>query len=142
MSDSEQQLNVTVAKAHRRIVEKLAEDNGWTLRDTVLKSIRALAGLMVLHDETANRLGGEPGAIHRRLVAELGPSEMANKPLEACEFDDGRRGLIIDGYGFALEDDGRLTATRRLGDRVEVYEVRSGGLVLVGAFGAGDPTLN
>jgi hypothetical protein len=142
MSDSEQQLNVTIARSHRALVERLAEEHGWTIKNTVLTSIRALAGLMVLHSETARKLGGDPGAIHRRLVAALGPVEMTNKAIAVAELDDGRRGLIIDGYTFAFERDGRLIATRGLGGREEAYEVRDGGLVLVGAFEAGDPTLN
>jgi uncharacterized protein (DUF1778 family) len=130
------QLNVEVTPDERKLVERVAEEQGWTLGETVRRSIVSHAGLLVLHEETAKGMPDEYAAIWRRLVRELRPEGLVNKQIETVTFEDTsfegeRPGLRIDGFIFYLSanDSEKLLAVAGEPGAEQYYEVKNGALV-------------
>jgi hypothetical protein len=144
-----EQLNLRYEPRHREYVAHVAGTYGWTLNETVIRGIRALDELMKVYLDKADEIGGEEGALLKRILKELGLELLYNRDLQWGESKfDGKPCLFLDDHVICEgpisknHPAGGLIATRQIGSAVEVSVVERGRLVMVGTYPLGDPALN
>jgi hypothetical protein len=112
------------------LLDEVRKANGWAVGDATRRAIHALFALDQHLKGIAEQQEGQVRQVLQRLRRDVDPALLLRaKPMSKIEMDDGSWGIRVDDLIFFEEDD-RLFARREAGDRVEVYEVHDGRLVL------------
>jgi hypothetical protein len=113
-----------------KLLDEVRRANGWSVGEATRRAIHALFALDAHLESRAKQQKGQLRNLIQRVRREVDPALLVHaKPMGKVQTSSGEWGVRVDDLTF-LEEDDRLFARREVDDRVEVFEVVDGRLVL------------